>query len=152
MRDFLTESNQDIVFRGYLGKSIAPTRIRISTLQDTYKFLRPLHFKRMSQQRNWWMWVIVSWTINLISHESLIKPCVFWRPLHYLSYILQHKCMTSWKKGPSWEVHTCSASQEIPSLSWNPKLHYSVHNRPQISQIPRYPKWSFTFMTVQQNF
>ena len=26
-----------------------------------------------------------------------------------------------------WEANQCSASQEIPHFSWNPKLHYCIH-------------------------
>jgi len=40
-----------------------------------------------------------------------------------------------WKKysmvqSPSWEANWFAASQEIPCISWNPKVHYRTHKRP----------------------
>ena len=31
---------------------------------------------------------------------------------------------------PSWAADWLAASQEIPRISWNPKVHYRTHKRP----------------------
>ena len=33
-------------------------------------------------------------------------------------------------QSPSWEANWFAASQEIPHISWNPKVHYCTHKRP----------------------
>ena len=33
-------------------------------------------------------------------------------------------------QSPSWEVNWIAASQEIPRISRNPKVHYRTHKRP----------------------
>ena len=34
-------------------------------------------------------------------------------------------------QSPSWEANWFAASQEIPRILWNPKVHYHTHKRPQ---------------------
>ena len=48
------------------------------------------------------------------------------RPAKKLTYLLTYSMVQS----PSWEAHWFAASQEIPRILWNPKVHYRTHKRP----------------------
>ena len=39
---------------------------------------------------------------------------------YLVTYLLTYSMMQS----PSWEANWFAASQEIPRISWNPKVHY----------------------------
>jgi hypothetical protein len=40
------------------------------------------------------------------------------------------------KQNTSWDASSCSASQEIPRLLWNPIRHYCVRKNPTLILIP----------------
>ena len=54
----------------------------------------------------------------------IILKCIF------LSFFLSFLLTYSMEQSPSWEANRFSASQEIPRILWNPKVHYPIHKCP----------------------
>ena len=48
----------------------------------------------------------------------------------FFSYLLTYLLTYSMEQSPSWEASRFSASQEIPHISGNPKIHYFSHKCP----------------------
>jgi hypothetical protein len=67
----------------------------------------------------------------------------------------QHHGLTNLKQSPSCEADSRSPSQEIPRLSWNPKVHYRVHNSPPLvptlSQMNPFHTFPSYFPKIQSN-
>ena len=49
---------------------------------------------------------------------------------YLLTYFLTYLLTYSMVQSPSWAANCFAASQEIPRISRNPKVHYRTHKRP----------------------
>ena len=64
--------------------------------------------------------------------KNILLGCVHIFTVHYLvTYLLTY----SMEQSPSWEANRFSASQEIPHILWNLKVHYLIHMSPPLIPI-----------------
>ena len=68
-----------------------------------------------------------TWRLNLLEASGTLQASIgITLPLVRPTYLLTHSMVQS----PSWEANWFAASQEIPRISRNPKVHYGTHKRP----------------------
>ena len=72
--------------------------------------------------------------LTFLSFEWLVwwelHSSVSLRSEHSLTYLLTYSMV----QNPSWEANWFAASQELPRILWNPKVHYRTHKSP--SPVP----------------
>jgi hypothetical protein len=71
--------------------------------------------------------------------------------IHLLTYLLTF----SMEQSPSWEANRFSASEEIPRILWNPKVHYRINKCPLpvpiLSQLDPVHTPTFQFLKIYLN-
>jgi hypothetical protein len=85
----------------------------------------------------WWYDIFMESSHGCMTTQIL---SLGWSLLTYLlNYLLTHSLTHSKEQSPSWESNQFSASEEIPHILWNQKVHYHVYKSlpsvPVLSQI-----------------
>jgi hypothetical protein len=97
----------------------------------------------------WGKWLGASKTLTYTTTHfhpppSSSRPITIAHPLHVVSAfqaaVFENTFYTT-EQSPSWEANQFSASQEIPIILWNPKLHYRIYKRHPPDSILSFRKY-----------
>jgi len=97
-----------------------------STLCPQLNFLNP-----PAEQISWvrhWIWLNVPNRYGVFGQG--FRNCIRVPEQAHTRLLLTHLLTYSMVQSPSWEANWFVASQEIPRISRNPKVHYRTHKRP----------------------
>ena len=75
--------------------------------------------------------IIVPTTLKM---ATWVAETCRWPLCNKITYLLTYLINYSMEQSPSWEANWFAASQVIPRILWNPKVHYRIHNCP--SPVP----------------
>jgi predicted PurR-regulated permease PerM len=74
---------------------------------------------------------------------------------YLLIYLLMYIFTNSIQHSPPWEANRFAASQEIPHISWNPKIYFRIHKRPPpvsiLSQLNPVHNSTSNFLNIDLN-
>jgi len=73
-----------------------------------------------------WLHLFLTTALDGANGKFDVSGILLNRKLLLLTYLLTYSMVQS----PSWEANWFAASQEIPRISQNPKVHYHTHKRP----------------------
>ena len=92
---------------------------------------RPVHMKLVAGQLSLWQLSVLACQIcpvRIIPPVLLVHSSI--TDVNFLSKYQSHLLTYSMVQSPSWEANWFEASQEIPRISRNPKVHYRTHKCP----------------------
>jgi len=100
------------------------------------------------------------WIAFILFLESLSSFLYVWGLMKWLSERKSHTSKTYLlayfkEQSPSWETDRFAASQEIPHILWNPKVHHRIHKCPPpvplMSQLYPVHTPTFNFLKIHLN-